>query len=215
MRRSGHHIMLAVPTRGQIGWQTVMRLEEIRDATPGLGPIVYQPGNLSVAMTRNRIVERFIESDCSTLVMVDDDVVPPPHALDALDALIPEFGMAAIPHPHPWPNEPSRVVLSAYDLAEGGGYTTATLVDGINEVDAVATGCVAISRAALEATGPAPFRVSHDPSDAITSDDFLFCADLRILGFRIAAWADGWFCDHVTSVSLAPLWERETSGVRG
>lgn len=214
MRRSGSHIMLAVPTRGAIRWETVSRLEEIRDATPALGPIVYQPGNLSVAMTRNRIVQRFLESDCSTLVMVDDDVSPPPTALESLDQFIPEYGMVAIPHPHPWPNDPSRIVLSAYSLASEGGYTAATLVDGINDVDAVATGCVAVSRPALEATGPAPFRVSHDPSDPITSDDFLFCADLRILGFKIGAFADGWFCDHLTTVSLGPIWEASALGAR-
>jgi len=206
--------MLAVPTRGQIGWQTVTRLEEIRDRTPGLAPIVYQPGNLSVALTRNRIVKRFLETDATTLVMVDDDVVPPPHALEALDPLIPEFGMAAVPHPHPWPHDPGRIVLSAYDSAPGGGFAPATLAQGVNEVAAVATGCVAISRAALEATAPAPFRVSHDPDDLISSDDFLFCADLRILGFRIAAWADGWFADHVTTVGLAPLWETAAQGAR-
>ena len=50
--------MVAVPTRGAIRWETVTALEEARDCTPGLGPIVYQPGNLSVALTRNRIVEQ-------------------------------------------------------------------------------------------------------------------------------------------------------------
>lgn len=206
--------MLAVPTRGQVGWQTITRLEEIRDATPGLGPIIYQPGNLSVALTRNRIVKRFLETDCSTLVMVDDDIVPPPHALEKLDALIPEYGAAAIAHPHPWPNEPGRIVLSAYDIAPDGGYTAAMLTEGANEVDAVATGCVAISRAAIEATGPAPFRIAHDPDASIASDDFLFCADLRILGFKIASWADGWFCDHVTTAGLAAIWETSTQGAR-
>jgi len=204
MRRSGHHVLLAVPTRGSINWQTVARLQEVRDATPGLRPIVWQPGNLSVALTRNRIVQRFLATDCATLVMVDDDVVPPPHFLETLDRHIPEFGMVAVPHPMPDPSDPSRMVLTAYDETYDG-LAVASLSDGMNEVDAVATGCVAISRDALAMLGPCPFRIENDPDASVTSDDFLFCADLREHGFRIGAWWDGWYCDHLSTVSLAPI----------
>jgi hypothetical protein len=208
MKRSGHHVMLAVPTRGCVNWQTVTRLEEVRDNTPGLRPIVWQPGNLSVAQTRNRIVNTFLETDCTTLVMVDDDIVPPPSFLETLDRLIPEFACAAVPHPMPSPADPSTLILTAY-LAGADGLTACSLEEGVNEVDAVATGCVAISREAVEAVGPAPFRIDHDPDAPVTSDDFLFCADLRTLGFRIAAWWDGWPCDHISTVSLGPILERQ------
>ena len=206
MKRSGYHLFLSVPTRGCVSWQTVTRLEAVRDDTPGLRPILYQPGNLSVAQTRNRIVKQFLATDCTTLVMVDDDVVPPPHFLAALDRLIPEFACVAVPHPMPSPADPSTLILTAY-LEASGGLVAASLTEGANEVDAVATGCVAISREALENLGPAPFRIAHDPDAPITSDDFLFCADLKTAGFRVGAWWDGWPCDHISTVSLAPLME--------
>jgi len=214
VRRSGHHILVAVPTRGAVSWQTVTRLNEVRDATPGLRPIVFQPGNLSVALTRNRIVQTFLATDCETLVMVDDDVVPPPHFLETLDRLLPEFAMAAIPHVMPNPADHSRLMLTACD-AVPGGLTGSDLADGANDVDAVATGCVAVSRQALVALGPNPFRISHDPDDAV-SDDYLFCRDLKSAGFRICAWWDGVPCDHVSTVNLGPLFmARELAGFGG
>lgn len=206
----GSEIMLAVPTRGRVHWQTLTRLQEVRDRTPGLGPIVYEAGNLSVARTRNLIVQRFLASGCGALAMVDDDVVPPPHMLEALGPLVPEYGMAAIPHPHPHPGDASTLVLSAYESDGACSYRPARLEDGANDVDAVATGCVLISREVLEVFGPSPFRVEHDPMVQVWSDDLLFCADLRALEYRICAWVDGWHCDHLSTVSLAPLHERST-----
>jgi hypothetical protein len=207
MKRSAYHLMLAVPTRGTVSWQTITRLNEVRDATPGLRPIVFQPGNLSVALTRNRIVETFLASDCETLVMIDDDCVPSPHFLEALDRLVPEYALAAVPHVMPNPADSSRLILTAFDVV-AGGLTPAALDDGVNDVDAVATGCVAVSRQALVALGPNPFRISNDPAEPV-SDDFLFCADLKAAGFRIAAWWDGWPCDHISTVSLGPLFESQ------
>lgn len=200
--------MVAVPTRGAIRWETVTRLEEARDRTPGLRPIVYQPGNLSVALTRNRIVERFLDTGCETLVMVDDDIVPPPDFIETLDKCMVSVEIAAIPHVMPTPGTPSELMLTAYIDGIPAG-----LNEGLNLVHAVATGCVAVSR---DVVNQIKFRIDNDPSSAV-SDDFLFCADARAAGFRIGAWWDGWYCDHVTAVSLAPILEsqlrtRQTAG---
>lgn len=200
--------MLAVPTRGAIRWETVTRLEEIRDLHPSVPPILYQAGNLSVALTRNRIVQAFLASPCDVLVMVDDDVVAPPHLLELADKLD-GYGIVAVPHPMPMPGNPAEVILSAFDTAPGGLVAVDTLEHGMNDVDAVATGCCLVTRAALVAVGPNPFRIDNDPATAV-SDDFLFCADVRELGFRVGAWWDGWYADHVTTVSLAPLREAQT-----
>lgn len=197
-------ILLAVPTRGQISWATATRLEEIRDLNPGLRPIVYQPGNLSVALTRNKIVRQFLETDCEVLAMVDDDVVPPPHFLDIREHLG-EFGMVSIPHPMPTPVG-DRLVFTVFD-GDGDGLCAVSPQQGLNECEATATGAVVISREALEAVGEDPFRITHDPTAELTSDDFLFCRDLRACGFKIGYFWDGWYCDHHTTVGLAPLIE--------
>lgn len=201
------NVFLSVPTRGQIHWQTVTRLEEIRDASSGLRPILYQEGNLSVALTRNKIVKAFLATACDVLVMVDDDTVPPPHMLEALLPHIPEYAMVSIPHPLPVPKSQDVLALSALVLSARGELNGADLAPGLNRVDAVATGCVAISREALVSLGPNPFRIENDPDATITSDDYLFCAALRAAGYRIGCWWDGWYCDHLRVVQLAPLLE--------
>jgi hypothetical protein len=200
-------VMLAVPTRGTVTWQTVTRLNEVHDRHPGLQAAVYQPGNLSVALTRNKIVKRFLATSAQVLVMVDDDVVPPVNFIEVLRPLVSGGGyaLAAVPHVMPSPNGHS-LALTAWNLTSMG-LRLADLNEGINEVHAVATGCCAISREALELLGPNPFRMSNDP-DRPTSDDFLLCQDLRNKEQRIASvcgFSHGWYCDHVTAVNLAPL----------
>lgn len=195
-------VLLSVPTRGSVRWETVTRLEEIRDAMHITEPILYQPGNLSVAQTRNKIVHKFLETDCDTLVMVDDDIVPSPHFLKNVQPLQADWGMVALPHPMPHPADPSRLMLTIYD----DELTPIDPVDGLNECAYVATGCVAISREALWERSP--FAIEDDPDWHITSDDFRFCLYLRGNGFKVGYWWDGWYADHVTTVSLAPLFER-------
>lgn len=199
-------VFVSVPTRGQIQWATVMRLQEIRDAHPGMPPIVYQPGNLSVAQTRNRIVNTFMAGEWETLVMVDDDIVPSPHFLDEILPLADGWGMVALPHPMPHPADRSQIILTVYD----DELSPIVPKSGLHECGYVATGCVAISRDALDELGPAPFRINADPDAAVTSDDFLFCDDLHDSGFKVGYWWDGWYADHHTVTSLAPLYEART-----
>lgn len=198
-------VLLAVPTRGMIGWATVTRLEEIRDRAPGLPPILYQPGNLSVALTRNKIVRAFLAGPWEVLAMVDDDIVPPPHFLDIRRCLDGGFAMVSVPHPMPGPD--GSLLLTIFDEDEDGLYP-AKVALGLHECAATATGAVVVSREALVALGPDPFRIEHRPDADITSDDFLFCRDLRAAGFRVGYAFDGWYCDHHTVTGLAPLLER-------
>ncbi len=205
MKRSAFHIMLAVPTRGQIAWQTVTQLEAIRDANPSLGPILYEPGNLSVAAVRNQIVRKFMETDKEVLVMVDDDVVPPPHLLD-ITRFLPEYGMVGVPYPL-WRSD-QGLFLSAYRMHDDG-LRVAELEDGMNDVDALATGCCAIHRSTLELFGRNPFRFDNSEALESTSEDFIFCTDLRDRGLKIGCWWDGWYADHIRAVGLAPLLEAQ------
>ena len=200
--RDSSHIQIAVPTRGQIQWQTVHRLNEIRDGAKGLPPVMFQPGNLSVALTRNKIVRRFLDTDREILIMVDSDIVPPLHTLGVLTPVPDGYGIVGIPHPHQFPGT-SHLVLSAYRLTSQGLANMQEFSHGLNDVDAIATGCVAIPRSVLEMLGPDPFRIAHNPTDTITSDDFLFCADVRAAGLKVGSWFDGQICDHIQLSNLA------------
>lgn len=196
-------ILLSVPTRGQIQWATVTRLDEIRDKG-FLDPILYQPGNLSVAQTRNKIVQKFLAGDWEALAMVDDDIVPPPYFLELAERLD-EFALIASPHPMPHPRNPGEVILTAFDYGWDGLSPAEIDLDGYAECGAVATGAVIIRRDVLEQI---KFRITDDPTETVTSDDFAFCENLRNAGFRIGyEIRGGWFSDHHSTVSLAPLIE--------
>jgi len=202
-------VLISVPTRGQIQWQTVTALEAARDYMgPGTPPILYQEGNLSVALTRNRIVKRFLETDCTVLAMVDDDIAPPVNFVELLLPFLLDFAMIAIPHAAPHPLAPETLYLTAYDEElSSGDLKPAGLWQGINEVDAVATGCVLVGRHVFEAgaLGSAPFEIAADPRDRLQSDDLLFCRKLKLNGYRVGCYWDGRPVDHFRSVSLAPL----------
>lgn len=202
-------VLIAVPTRGAIRWETATRLEGARDYLgEGTAPILYEPGNLSVAATRNKIVKRFLASDLTLLAMVDDDVAPPVNFVELLLPFMVEYAMVAIPHVSPHASDLSVLHLTAYEATEDG-IQPKGLWEGINDCDFVATGCVLISRFALEELGPAPFRIADDPDAPIRSDDFLFCLDLREKGMKVGAYWGGQPVDHVTTANLSPLGARQ------
>ncbi len=185
--RPAAEILVAVPTRGQVGWATVTRLQEIRDRERGLAPILYQPGHLSVAATRNRLAGSW-----KVLVMVDDDVVPDARMLQLVD-LIPEYGIAAAPT---LVAINGKLGVNAYgaDGREVRG-------QGVTEVIAVGFGCVAIDRELVHRGQP--FELGYRDGQAV-SDDVMFCEKARAAGARVAA-DFRIACDHHTSVSLAAL----------
>lgn len=207
-------VLIAVPTRGTVQWSTATRLEAIRDRYPGMAPILYEPGNLSVALTRNRIVKKFMDGPWQALAMIDDDVIPAPHFLELaahLDGS--EFGMVCMPHPMPNPKNQGQLMLGIFAEVEGG-FIPIPPQRGLHECDAVATGAVVISRAALVTVGKHPFRITHDPDAEVQSDDLLFCRDLRKHGLKVGYYMDGWFSDHHSVVALAPLVENAMEAIK-
>ena len=183
-------IQLAVPTRGLVDWNTVVRLGQIRDANPGLPPIHYEAGRLAVTDVRNRIAHKFLASDAHLLLMVDDDVIPPLGILHMLDR---DLDIVGAPYPIirvegaiPFP------CALEYDTTHD---TYRTLPDpfgrtGLVKVDAIGTGCMAITRRVLEHPDlRIPFRLGTDEYGQLRmSEDVQFCHMARAAGFSV--WAD-------------------------
>lgn len=167
-------VMIAVPTRGNPWYQTVMQLEAIRDRNPGLRPIEYVEGRYSVVLTRNAVLERFVASDAQVLVSVDDDVIPNGRFLEALSAFE-QYGMIGWPAPQsglPWTwsflpegNEPGPVVPCVH----------------------VGGPMVGIRRDVAEAVRfrEGPLLDAKDARIMFPSEDFLYCWDARDAGFEV------------------------------
>lgn len=204
-------VLFSVPTRGSISWETVTRLEQMyndQDPRPS-ERIFYFPGHLSTALTRNGIVNEFLRSTKGdVLFMCDDDVVPSPNFLKQVIPMVEGFGMIGLPYPM---INNGVFALNVFDFDETDGlmHYREGMVDGLTECDGIGTGCVVISREALEAFGTSPFRMPSDPLEKIVSEDFCFCQDLQEKGFKVGVWWDGWYADHlVASLPTAKLMER-------
>ncbi len=205
-RRPGPEILVAVPTRGQIQWATVTRLQAIRDAEKGLPPILYEADHLSVAATRNLVVAKFLAGDWKVLVMCDDDVVPDERMLGIVDH-VPAYAMVGIPYFRVRPG--GGVIHMVYEETAPGAFLDSMLRvqqvgAGVEQCAAIGTGSVAIAREVLEAMEPPWFDIVYDSEGRVISDDIVFCQRLMLEGLKVGVdW--GQAADHHTTVSMAQI----------
>lgn len=190
-------ILMSVPTRGSIQWATVTRLEEIHAQYRDMSPILYQPGHVSVAETRNLIRERFLDGPWGALLMVDDDVVPSPQFLAEAARRINECHMIGLPAPVLDPQDPTSLRFNIYQEM-AGGFEFTDPEPGLNECDAIGLGCTLIHRRVLEETGTFVLEYGR-------GEDLTFCDRATSLGFKVGYWWDGHYADHLARLSLAPL----------
>ena len=187
-------ISIRVPTRGRPHAQTVMQLNAIRDANPGLPGIVYHPGSWSVARTRNEIVDHFLNTTARVLFMVDDDVVPHPNFLSMADSL---HEYALVGAPYPFRSREHKTAWAVFDKE----YMPIQHHQGeaLTEVGSIGLGCVCIARSTLDLFIPEPFVMNRD-----WNEDIYFCYSLRKAGMRIGC---RWDCvaDHFSEVSLGDI----------
>ena len=187
-------ILVAVPTRGRVDWQTVTQLQTIRDNTPGLPPIHYESGGMGPVDVRNRIVAGFLATHYEALIMIDDDVMPPLRVIELADRLD-EWPIIACPT---LIVKDGRLLYSAYDAA--GMYVLSG--KDVTEVAAVGTGCICVSRDVLELMHPA-FRFGLDEDGAVArTEDIEFSLAAGRRGFRIGVdWTLG-LADHRVHAGL-------------
>lgn len=181
-------IRVAVPTRGTVNYLTAQRLQEIRDANPGLPPVMYEAGRLGVSNVRNTIAKKFLlDADVPDwLIMVDDDLVPPPSLLDltsddtadivAYPYLIVRPGIS-LPFPCAFRWDAEKGVHTVIDQPFSQ--------TGRISCDAAGTGCMAVHRRVLTAL-KAPFDMQSDEDGImLRSDDMAFCMKARDAGFSV------------------------------
>jgi uncharacterized protein (DUF779 family) len=179
--------MLAIPTRGTIGWNTVRRLLELQEKHPD---VLYhiEAGRLDVSSVRNKIVQVFLQTDRQVLIQVDDDVVPRIHVMKMAESSYDIVGATYYVIRHEL-NLPFPCVFRKLPSGAYGPIEKPFGRQGEVECDAVATGCMAVKRKVFEHTEmKAPFAMTHDEHGVFKmSDDIAFCHRAKALGFTIAA----------------------------
>jgi hypothetical protein len=195
-------ILISVPTRGDVTVILANRLQEVREQDRNIPPIYFEEGHLSVAETRNKIVEYFMGGEWKALVMIDSDVCPNPEFLKITDHLT-TYGMVGCPVP-------------IFGLARGLFFAVYSEKNepilpqrasvGVMTVGSIGTGCVAIAREVFEKLGSRPFDLGYAEDGTFESDDVRFCQKVRKAGFKIGChWdqpADHWQRFHAIALML-------------
>ena len=202
-----NQVLLAIPTRGTINFNTVRRILELQEKHPEM-LIHLEAGNLGVSHVRNAIVQQFLKSECESLLQIDDDVIPPLNILEMAKSVTPERPVIAGPYhivrpemPVPFPcvftlREPTNGIRPFKPIENPWR-------EGLVECDGVGTGCMAIHRSLLEREDmQAPFLMFYtEQGTMLTSDDLAFCSRVRSLGVPISA-DYRYPCDHMVTVSM-------------
>lgn len=172
----------------------------------------YIPGQRELAARRARAMSADI------MIMLDDDMVVPPHALAAIvDAFAgdPQLGIVGALY---YSRDGLRPMAATH--WSSGDTTTAAIpafTDGLTYVDAIGFGCVGVRVSALDALRP-PYYSAHVFIEEsanrvrICNEDYLLCERMREAGFRIGLHA-GIRCKHFDRASgiAHPLaWEDAT-----
>jgi hypothetical protein len=168
---------------------------------------LYLPTARPIPNNRNTICKKFIEGDWDWLVMFDEDNIPTKNPFSMLDHDLPVCGGV-------YPGRGSKGFnFHVFDL-DREQYPEHIFFKfirdpdrrvGVQRVDAVATGCIAIKRHVIEKMYKKNWAPCEELFDKygimITSDDMAFC--LKCMKLKIPVYAD-WnlIVDHVKETSL-------------
>ena len=136
------------------------------------------------------------------LLIIDADNPPQRNPIDLI-AL--NLDVVALPTPQWNDIDPYPIYWVAMDRVKGG-YNQHENRVGLQEVDAVGSGCVLIKRKVLESL-EAPFTRKWNKDGTMDMGvDFHFCEQAKAKGFRIWAHYD-YICDHFKELSLLKVLE--------
>ena len=198
-------VYIAVPTEsGQIFFELALRLSQWDNQTTIPATVVYHPFLMPIDHARNTIVHDFLLTDCTHLMMVDDDIVPPVDALERL--LFHDKDIVAAACPLIGPNSDGDLIttMNAYNLNKKQAYTIIEST-GLRKVDAVGTGCMMVKREVFEKLRVPPFLTEYNV-DGIKyrGEDLNFCNQASLEGFD--TYVDfNLKCKHIKSCNLLKL----------
>lgn len=157
-----------------------------------------------IAHNRGKIVQRFLESGCDYLMMLDGDIIPPEDTIYLADYDKDVIGGTCLAY------KQNSVVPLVLEKNSGGQKKYRSITGenmyGIAEVDAVGTGCILITRRVLEDV-KAPFQNRYDEDGIRTAGlDLEFCRKAKQKGYKVWAHLD-YLCSHWTDVDLKQIYQ--------
>jgi GT2 family glycosyltransferase len=147
---------------------------------------------------RNSTCQLALDKGYDYFITIDHDVVPTKNPIDLVMLKLDVVGFAC----PQWNLSDKKfpIYLVAMDKVPDG-YKEHKQKQGLQEVDAIGSGCLCLSSKVLKAI-KAPFvRKWDDNGIAITGLDFYFCEKAKELGFKVYCHYD-YLADHFKEISL-------------
>lgn len=158
-----------------------------------------------ISSNRNKIVKRFLETDCDFLLMIDNDVVPLHNPCELVFADQDIIGSPALVR-----SAGKIMTWTAYIPHDSGyGYSAIDLdsyddMFDMLQVAIVGTGCILIKRKVLE-TLKAPFHCEFDEDGVLTyGTDFAFCRKATQAGFKVYTTMHR-RCEHFKTLGFSDI----------
>lgn len=208
-------VLVSIPTRGELHKSAAQAAVQIALAETVRGRIrgdLVMPTHVPYENNLHWIVRDVLEKGYDYWVSWDDDNPP---LRNPLDLVFLDKDVIGCPTPV-WHNAvpgDRPYYLNAYrqvgdPLTEEGGWKPWEETTGLQEVDAIGTGCFVIARRVLERLAEeAPFqRIYRKDGTVLVGNDLAFCLRAKAAGFRIFAHFD-YLCRHMNRLDLSEVVE--------
>ena len=186
-----------IPTRGYVFCEVITALNDL-----GICPY-FMRGSVAWSMVMNKIVEDFLlRNEADILLCIDDDTIPPQNLLAITRPILDGgFDVVGAPTMISKPGLPAYPNIYVRTDDEGEYEPDPSPRNGVVEVDAVGSACLAMSREILEKV-KAPFLEEFHPNGIIKlGGDLNFCKKVYAAGGKVAAHYDV-VCEHFTTMHV-------------
>lgn len=150
----------------------------------------------------NRIAKDFLDSDFDYWLHIDSDNPPQHNPLDLIEL---DRDIIGLPTPiyHNKDDGEWPICWNALDWDDiEKGYREHHPRAGLQQVDAIGSGCMIVARRVIETLPPPWFVRQTDEYGRVTfGPDFTFCGNAVNAGFEVWAHYD-YFCEHVNEICL-------------
>ena len=193
-----HKVYFAVLNKGWLRRELVSTVLPAMQHTENVELVMENPSQTwshPISSNRNEIVKRFLKTDCTHLLMLDDDVVPLHNPLQMVWADKDIIGSPAKVRQADrilsWVVYTKHPELDAYIPVDLENQRSVDLL----RCDVIGTGCILIKRHVLENL-KAPFHCEYDKDGVVTfGTDFAFCRKATDAGYEVWACRNRW-CEH-------------------
>lgn len=181
--------------------------------TKGIEVVLEDPGltySHPICSNRSLITKRFLETDCTHLLMIDCDVVPIHNPAELVFANQDIVGSPA--RVRRGKGDGYVVDWVAYTKVDKGYLpipmeTIDAKID-LLEVDVVGTGCIMVKRKVLETLKPIGWIIKFDEiGNCVSGTDFAFCERAKEAGFHVYTTPNR-LCEHFKELGMLELESR-------